>query len=70
MIHGLQKLELTNASVHEALQEWLQKHVAAGIEIEIKTWELVPPGNVPYGETPKPSVRVEFQQITKQEGKA
>jgi hypothetical protein len=68
MIHGIQKLEITNASVHEALQEWLQKHVATGIEVEIKTWEIAPQGSVAYGETPKPSIKIEFQQVTKQEG--
>ncbi len=60
MIHGVQKIELTDASVAEALTDYLQKHFAAGITVTGLTWERTGNGNA-YFAQPR-ALAIEFLQ--------
>lgn len=52
---GLHTLTMTKASVSEALQEYLQRHMAAGVVVQVKNWKATET----YADA---SVSVEFQQ--------
>lgn len=39
MIHGTQKIELTYASVLEALNDYLQKHFDADVTVKVGEWK-------------------------------
>lgn len=58
-MHGLQKLTLTNASVREALEDYLRKHVAPDVDVTVKSWKT---SNQGYGST---DVEIEFEQQPK-----
>ena len=61
MIHGIQKIELTDASVTEALTDYLQKHFAAGITVTGLTWERSASPGAAYFSQPR-ALAVEFLQ--------
>ena len=42
MMHGKQKLTLTKASVQEALQDYLQKHLGATVYGVVQDWNITP----------------------------
>ncbi len=55
MMHGIQKMQLTHASVHEALQDYLTKHME--VKVRLLRWAKDP--NSPYGQE---DVAIEFEQ--------
>jgi hypothetical protein len=61
---GVQKMELTHASVREAIEIYLQSHFGPAVAISLKKWAVVQPGT--YGDA-EPRVSVEFEQIQKPE---
>jgi hypothetical protein len=63
MMHGTSKITLTNASVREALEDYLRKHTAVTVSINVKQWSVGASAPVAYGETPKPPIDVEFEQV-------
>jgi len=57
MIHGPTKLELSYASVREALQDYVRKHVAIDVNVTILKWSS------PYVVTAETqAVQLEFEQ--------
>ena len=60
MIYGVQKMELTEASVAEALTDYLQKHLATGVTVTGLTWERTN-GSAAYLPQPR-ALAIEFQQ--------
>lgn len=64
MIHGPTKLELTYASVREALQDYVRKHVAEGVDVSILKWASMYQSN-PETQT----VELEFEQRHPDAGK-
>lgn len=63
MIHGTTKIELTYESVHEAIEEWLQQHLAIDVTIKLSKWSA---NNPQYG-SGSPTVSVEFAQVQSDE---
>lgn len=59
MIHGNTKLELTYESVLEAIQEWLDGHMASNVKVKIAKWSMASAPS--YGTAN--GINVEFTQV-------
>lgn len=59
MMHGTTKMEVTYESVLEAVQEWLDGHMAGNVKLKVAKWESKPSPN--YGS--QPGISVEFTQV-------
>lgn len=60
MLHGVHKLTLTKDSVSEALADFVQKHMASSVRIQVTAWKAQGGGgyNAGVGE----SIELEFTQ--------
>lgn len=62
MLYGKQKIELSYQSVREALADYLAKHFAPGVVVEISAWETVSPPTGSYGAAPELITVIHFNQ--------
>lgn len=58
MIHGTAKTELSYESAREALEEWMQKHMAPSVKITLAKWSMAAAPS--YGQSQ--GVVIEFTQ--------
>jgi hypothetical protein len=63
VIHGRQTIELTYASVAEALRDWLQKHLAEDVTVVLDEW-VIPTAYTPKAQT----LTVSFAQAAAPDG--
>lgn len=54
---GTQTLHLCDASVNEALQDYINKHLATGITVKVEKWETCGSGYTA-------SIEATFEQVT------
>jgi hypothetical protein len=59
MIHGNTTMEITYESVLEAVQEWLDGHMANNVKLKIAKWSST--ASAVYGT--QPGIKVEFTQL-------
>ena len=58
MIHGTAKTELSYESAREALEEWMQRHMAPSVKITLARWSMAPAPS--YGQSQ--GIVIEFTQ--------